>query len=121
MPGLELKSPRSTGNTALSGAMVWLALLVVAFFNTAKADDEYLGLIASGRFDQVVARYQPLEEQGRTNTSELHALCLSYAKLKNYDKIFSCVSKLSGKGGGAQRSSRLFGTSDVTPIAQLFA
>ena len=77
-------------------------------------------LLLAGRYGEL-ARLQE-EEISRTpqpTTIKLHALCVSYAKLKRYNRLFPCLDKLEANIKAVGTTGNLLFPIDATPLPPL--
>ncbi len=107
----------------LAGAfrVVFLAFGLTAAWQAAAVPDgeEQIELVGEGRFEELVAAFEPLLHAPRPHAADLHGLCYAYHKVKRYAQLMQCLDRLEERIRAGDVEGRLFGAEDLTPYAAI--
>ncbi|MDR3322997.1 MAG: CHAT domain-containing protein [Zoogloeaceae bacterium] len=94
------------------------ALLLAA---PCAADDSsaWMGMAASGRYDQLETTLEKIAAARALDTAERHALCFAYSRVKRYSRLFDCLDALTASIKKGDTETLLFGLSDATPVVNI--
>ncbi len=109
--------------TLLLAGGIYFALALSVTVSSALADESLTELEMVGRYQQMEKEAERRLASGRRTTAVVAPLCIAYAKIKRYDRLFACLDTLERLVNSGDRTietdKALISNSDAAPLAHL--
>jgi CHAT domain-containing protein len=98
-----------------------LCALLLLLTPPVAADESgaWMRMAASGRYDLLEQTMEKIAAARPLDTAERHALCLAYARVKRYARLFDCLDALEAGILKGDTETLLFGLDDATPVVYI--